>query len=220
MAITTAQQLGLFNGALRLCGNTRLASLTDNQEAQYLLTDVWNDGTGAPQACLEEGYWFFATRTSMLGYDATVTPNFGYAYAFEKPVDWVRTCMVAQDEYFQTPLTQFTDEAGYLYTLLETIYFSYVSNDPKYGLNFNVWPQTFIRAVEGYLARNVIRKLCGGDEAKIAAVEKVADKLMTNARSKAAMNESAKFLPAGTWLRARWGAGQWGNGGNASSLYG
>jgi hypothetical protein len=220
VAITTTQQLGLYNGALRLCGNTRLASLTDNQEARYLLDDAWNDGNGAPQACLEEGYWFFATRTSMLGYDATITPNFGYAYAFEKPTDWVRTCMVAQDEYFQIPLTQFTDEAGYFYTLLQTIYFSYISNAQDYGLNFLVWPQSFVEAVEGYLARKVVRKLCAGDEAKIDKVEKAAEKLMLKAKSKAAMNESAKFLPAGTWLRARWGAGQWGNGGNASSLYG
>ena len=88
MAITTTQQLGLYNGALRLVGNTKLASLTVNEEAQWLLTDVWNDGNGAVQACLEEGLWFFATRTSMLGYDPTITPSFGYAFAFEKPADW------------------------------------------------------------------------------------------------------------------------------------
>ena len=81
MAITTTQQLGLYNGAL-----TKLASLTVNEEAQWLLTDVWNDGNGA--VCLEEGLWFFATRTSMLGYDPTITPSFGYAFAFEKPADW------------------------------------------------------------------------------------------------------------------------------------
>lgn len=220
MGITTTQQLGLYNGALRLVGNARLATLTDNVEAARILNDLWTDGNGAPMACLEEGLWFFATRTSQLTYDATITPQFGYACAFEKPTDWVRTCMVAQDPYFNTPLTQFTDEAGYLFTLLQTVYYSYISNADTYGMDFLRWPQTFVRAVEGYLAANIVRKLCAGDEAKITNVIKGAKALMTNARSKAAMNESAKFFPAGTWLRARWGAGQWGDGGNQNSLYG
>ena len=220
MSITTAQQLGLYNGALRICGNAKLATLADNVEAQYVLTDVWNDGNGAVQACLEEGLWYFAMRTSMLGYDAKVTPKFGYACAFEKPADWVRTAMVAQDEYFNTPLTQVADESGYLYTLLQTIYFSYVSNADSYGMDFPRWPSTFVLAVEGWLAERIVRKLCAGDEAKITAVLKEAKRLMDNAKSMAAMNESAKFLPAGTWLRSRWGAGQWGDGGNQGSLYG
>ncbi len=221
MAITTTQQLSLFNGALRLIGNARLATLTDNVEAQYLLTDVWDEGNGgAAQSMLEQGYWYFATRTSMLTYDATIQPEFGLQYAFEKPTDWVRTSMVAQDEMFQTPLTQYSDEAGYLYTNLQTIYFSYVSNSDRYGLNFAIWPPTFINAFYGYLAMKVVRSLCSGDENKIGAIMKEAKRLLTDARSKAAMNESSKFLPAGTWLRARWGAGQWLDGGQTSSLYG
>lgn len=221
MSISTAQQLGLYNGALRLVGNARLQTLTDNQEARYLLDDVWNDGVGVPQACLEQGYWYFATRTSKLTNDVSITPNFGYNFAFEKPADWVRTSAVCQDEMFLVPLTQIRDETGYWFTLLQTIFVAYVSNDPSYGLNFGIWPESFIRAVEGYMAKNIVRKLCAGDESKIAAVQKEAERLLIDARSKAAMNESEAFFPAGTWLRSRWG--RWGgqsDRGSTGSLYG
>jgi hypothetical protein len=46
---------------------------------------------------------------------------------------------------------------------------------------------------------------------------------MNDARSKAAMNESAGFLPVGTWTRARWGryaGGPLGDGGSRTSLIG
>lgn len=220
MAVSASTQLSLYNGALRLCGQTRLQALTDNIEARYVLDDVWGDGSGAVNAMLEQGLWYFAKRTSQLTYDTSITPNFGYACAFEKPADWVRTMGVCQDEYFTTPLTAFNDEAGMLYSNLETIYFAYVSNDPRYGGAPGNWPPTFTLAFEGYLAARIIRKLTSGDENKIAAIEKLAQRLLLDARSKAAMNESAKFLPVGSWLRARWGNFSTRDGGNQNSLYG
>lgn len=196
-------QLQLYNGACRIVGQSRLQSLTENIEARYLLDDVWNDG--AVQICLEEGMWYFATRTSKLTADTSLTPNFGYRQAFEKPGDWVKTVGVCQDEYFRVPLTQFTDESGYLWADLSSIYFRYVSGGPNYGGNLGLWPQTFAAAVEGYLAANVVRKLTAGDQKKIDSVMKEAKRLMNDARSKVAMNESAAFLPTGSWLRARLG---------------
>lgn len=218
--ISPTTQLSLYNGALRICGNARLAALTDNFEARYLLDDVWGDGSGAVDGMLEKGLWYFAKRTSQLTYDTTITPNFGYACAFEKPADWVRTMAVCQDPYFRTPLTAFIDEAAYLFTDLQTIYFSYVSNSPAYGSNPSLWPQAFVLAFEGYLAERIARKLTAGDENKITAVQKEAKRLLDNAKSQVAMNESATFLPVGSWLRGRWGNFSSRDGGNENSLIG
>lgn len=215
-----ATQLSLFNGALRILGQTQLQTLTDNVEAQYALTGVWNDGNGAINACLEQGLWYFAKRTSMLTYDTSITPNFGYQCAFEKPGDWVRTMAVCQDQDFEMPLTRMIDEAGFLYSDLQTIYFAYVSNAADYGSNMNLWPQSFVLAMEGYLAERVVRAICAGDENKIASVQKEALRLMKDARSKVAMNESASFPPMGSWVRARLGNRSVYDRGDTNSLYG
>jgi uncharacterized protein YqjF (DUF2071 family) len=74
--------------------------------------------------------------------------------------------------------------------------------------------------MEGHLAEHIVRKLTAGDERKIEAVQKEAKRMMTDARSKAAMNESAKFLPIGSWVRSRWGSFSTNDQGNQTSLYG
>ncbi|MGH6714570.1 MAG: hypothetical protein ACREDC_00100 [Bradyrhizobium sp.] len=220
MTFSAATQLGLYNGALRMCGATRLQTLTDNIESRYVLDDAWSDGQGAVNGILEQGLWYFAKRTSQLTADSAITPNFGYGKAFEKPADWVRTMAICQDPYFRTPLTAFSDEAGYFYSDLDILYVGYVSSDPAYGGNPGLWPETFSRAFHGYLAARVIRKLTAGDEQKIEAVQKEALMLLKDARSKTAMNESTSFPPVGSWLRARWGNFSSRDGGDQNSLYG
>lgn len=209
--------LNLYNNALRLCGNTRLAALTDKQEARFLLDDAWNDG--AVQDMLEQGLWYFAKRTAKLTADPAITPNFGYRRVFQKPTDWVRTMALASDEYFNTPITQASDEGGNLYCDLQTIYFAYVSNDPQFGGAYNRWPQTFYNAVGAHLAEQIVWKLTA-DKEKVKLVKGEAKRLLTDARSKAAMNESSAFLPIGSWLRARLGGRVATDGGNKNSLYG
>lgn len=211
-------QLKIYNGALRMCGEARLQSLTDNVEARYLCDDVWGDGDGLIQGVLEQGFWNFATRTSKLTNDTSIQPNFGYQCVFEKPADWVRTVGLCEDEYFNTPLTEYSDEAGYLFTNLPDIFFRYVSNGPDFGSNLGLWPQTFCLAAHGYLASQIVYKLTAGDAKRIEGVKKEAKRLMTDARSKAAMNEAVKFLPMGSWVRNRLGNRSLSNDGGIGGL--
>jgi hypothetical protein len=212
-----AFQLNLFNNALRLCGQTRLVSLTDTQEAQYLLTDAWNDGVVIEM--LEEGLWYFAKRTVELTFDATITPNFGYACAFQKPTDWVRTMAFCSDERFNVPITQMSDEAGYFYCDLQTVFVAYVSSDDQFGAAYSRWPPTFYNAVGGRLAEKIVWKLTG-DVKKMEMVLKESKRRLDNARSKAAINESAAFFPLGTWVRARMGNRTTLDQGDLNSFYG
>src|SRR3546814_6155120 len=99
----TATQLSLYNGALRLCGEAKLANLTEDREPRYVLDDVWDDG--ALRHCLQQGLWNFAMRTVEAEYSPSVEPSFGFRRAFDKPTDWVRTAAMASDEYFRCPLT-------------------------------------------------------------------------------------------------------------------
>jgi hypothetical protein len=137
-------KLQLYNNALLLCGERALGSLTEEREPRRLLDQVYD--TDGIKKCLEMGQWKFAMRTIQIDYDPDVSPTFGYQRAFDKPTDWVVTSSVCSDEYFRAPLLQYTDEAGYWYADLNTIYVRYVSDDAQYGKNIGSWPGSFLEA--------------------------------------------------------------------------
>ena len=198
----TTTRLTLYNGALRLIGERKLASLTENREPRRVLDDAWDDG--AVRFCLEQGLWNCAMRTIRIDYDPSVDPGFGYRFAFDKPEDWVRTAGVAEDEYFNAPLTRYTDEAGYWYSDLQTLYVRFVSDHASYGGDLSLWPQTLVKYVQGHLAEEICERITQHAE-KLDGIQKKTKKRLTNARSKDAMNEGASFMPQGSWSAARQG---------------
>ena len=204
-------QLGLYNGALRILKERKLASLSENCEARRLLDDVWEDGPtgdGAVKYCLEVGQWTFATRTVQADYSPSVEPDFGYRYAFDQPDDLVDVCGIWQDEGLHTPLTRYTDEARFWYCDLQTIYVSYVSNGEDYGGDMSLWPETFKKLVEAYLAKEIAPNLTQGND-RIAIADRAFKNALLEARSGDAMRKPTKFLPTGSWVASR--EGRWGS---------
>lgn len=197
-----ADKLDLYNGALRLCKDRKLASLTENREPRRLLDDAWGDGstTGSVRRCLELGQWTFATRTQMLDASPSVQPDFGYRYAFDQPEDMVDVCGVYQDEYGSTPLLRYTDERHFWYAEITPIYVSFVSCAPQYGADLSLWPQTFADFVEADLANEIVGNLIGADSQRVAASWK--DRRLA-ATSGDAMRKPTKFAPPGSWVLSR-----------------
>lgn len=215
----TVSQLSLYNGALLVIGEGKLASLTEEREARYLLDDAWD--RGAVKACLEAGDWNFAQRTRRATYDPDVTPTFGFRYAFSKPTDWVRTSAISDDEYFGRSLTnyEYRDEAGYWWCDLQTIYISYVSDDAAYGTDYSLWPESFTDFVEHYLAAKIIPRVRQA-ASKREEVEARFEKARRDAMNKDALRDGAKFFPEASWARSRHG-GRGGRGrGNRNRLIG
>jgi len=147
----------MYQHALLLCGERTIDSLTENREPRFLLDHIWDNG--GVDACLAEAQWKFAMRTQLLDYDPDLTMAFGYKRAFAKPSDWIITSAVCEDEYYNTPLLQYSDEAGYWYSDLSQIYVKYVSNDASYGGDLTAWPQTFADFVSAHFASKIIYKL-------------------------------------------------------------
>ena len=197
-----ATRLKMYKQALRLCGETTIASLTEDREPRRLLDEVWDDG--GVQACLEAGQWNFATRTTRFDNDATITPDFGYRYAFEKPDDWVSTMQLAADEYFNVPLLQFLDEQGFWYADETFIYVSYVSNHADWGNNLADWPQLFSTFVAAYFAESIVRKLTSDDE-RVLEVRDRLKQAKLEAKNHDAMGDPTRFPPTGSWVRSRYG---------------
>lgn len=193
-------RLSLYNDALLLCGERPLASLTEDREPRRILDQVWaSDGVSK---CLEMGQWKFAMRTVQIDPDPSVDTQFGYRNAFQKPSDWVITSALCSDEYFNAPLTQYSDEAGYWYADLELIYVKYVSSDSNYGGDLSRWPGTFAEFVASHFASRVVLKL-SADNARTDAILKLRKRLLTEAKNKDAMAGPSSFPAQGSWSMAR-----------------
>lgn len=217
MAISDAEKLSIFNGALLFLGDRQLSALTDNVESRRLLNGVWDrDGI---DTVLEHGQWNFAMRSAKYEYEASITPSFGYSRAFEKPSDCVRVCAICSDEYFTTPLLQYWDEAEHWYADLDEIYVAIVSNDGSYGTNYSLWPPSFKRYVEAWFGSQIVWKLTQNLR-KEEAKKKECKKLLTEALSKDALNNPTTFLPPGQLRLARRGGRSSRDLGNRSRLIG
>ena len=197
----TVSRLSLYNGALLDIGERRLASLTEDRKPRHDLDFLWDNG--ALRFCLEQGSWAFATRTSEMAYDPGIDPDFGFLHGFEKPSDFVRLIAISTNEYFDPPLNRYRPEAGYWFCDEETIYVRYCSDDAAYGMDFSLWPQTFVEFVQSYLAFKLtpgIKNLTDIDR-----VEKNWTKKLLDAQSKDAIQEPTSFPPEGSWAAARHG---------------
>lgn len=221
----TTSRLGLYNGALLLCGQRAIASLTVNEEARYLLDTVYNNG--GIRYCLELGQWLFARRAVRIDYDTSQDPGFGYARAFSKPADWVATSAVCQDGFYKQPLLRYQDEGDYIYADLDTIYARYISDDAGFGGDFSRWPESFREYVEAHFASKVIHSLTG-DKEKLQALlgsdltgqkNGILVSRRKVAKNKTAQAEPTQFAATGSWVRARGGGGG-GDRGNTGSLIG
>ena len=196
-----ATQLGLYNEALRLIGERRLASLSENREPRRVLDDIWADE--AIDYCLEQGLWNFAMRAVQIDASTTV-PNFGYANAFDKPNDHIRTAGVAEDEFFNVPLTAVLEEVGFWFADVDPLYVRYISNANSYGNDLTRWPSSFTKYVAAYLASEAVLTLTQSTD-KQKAIYAIMQQRLRDAKSKDAMADATAFMPQGSWTSSRSG---------------
>lgn len=197
-------KLTLYNEALGHLDERPLASLAENREPRRALDAFF---VGVVNYCLERKFWNFGYRTVEIDASSTMTPLFGYLYAFKIPNDWIRTRKLSAQPTLNPPLTQVSEETGYWYTNITPIYVQYNSNDPLYGMDLGAWPQSFADYVSLRLARKACKRVTGNTELLkgpegIIAQEEKAYKI---SNSICAMNEAIGFAPESGWVRARRG---------------
>lgn len=195
-------RLGLYNEALQILGERTLASLSEAREPRRQLDAAWD--AGAVKYCLARGLWNFAMRSVRMEYSTTIEPSFGYRRAYPHAEDFVRTAAVCSDEYFNSPLLQYVDEAGYWFCNLDELFVRYVSDGAGYGNNLALWPENFARFVAAYLAMKVCMGLTQS-ESKFQTLFKLQALYCKEARATDAQAEPTAFLPAGNWSQARQG---------------
>lgn len=197
-------RLKIYNGALLVCGDTRLTSLTEAREPRYLLDEVWNDdGVGY---CLEQAQWKFAMRSSRMDYNPSIEPDWGFPRAFDKPTDWIATSGIFQDEFMKWPLLDYADEVGYWFANVDQFFVRYVSKATTFGMDLARWPASFTDYVKAYFASRIIRKLPGGSERVDDITHPrtgVLARALLIAKNKDAMAGPATFPTRGSWVLAR-----------------
>lgn len=202
-----ADRLSIYNGALRLLGERRLADLDEDREPRHNLDDIWDDGAVA--FCLAQADWTFARRTLLMKPDPDATTQFGYQNAFTKPDDWARTSGYATDPYFYNVLTSFREETGVFFSDVNEFYLSFVSTDPQYGGDFSRWPIAFTRYVQGYMAGEMVKQP-KQSAADVQVIEQKLEKRFHEAVEQCAASAPPAQLPSGSWVQARMGGrGGW-----------
>lgn len=218
-----ATKIGLYNGALALVGERKLASLTENRETRRLLDDVYED---MRLLALEAGFWKFALRTSKLSYSNSITIDFGYTRAYEKPDDLLRVHKLCEDEFLQIPLIDFSEEGSFWFAHPDDIYISYVSSGADYGLDMSRWTPAFTNYVQHLLAERIVHRIAPPADVGKQGNNNLERKLkmaLNDALAKDAVQGPPQFYPNGTWTSSR--TNNRGNGGrrdrgNRGSLIG
>jgi hypothetical protein len=192
-----ATKLSLYNGALALLKERPLAPTSENREPRRALDSAWD--RGAVRACLEDGQWKFAAKTVMLDASPSLAPDFGFAYGFDKPEDFVKLMGIWSDEMLTQPFRDYREESGFWFGTLETMYVRYVSDDASYGMDMSLWPQSFIELVEADLAAKVAGPLTDTGK-EMLELRKMC---LTRALSRDSLSDPSKRPPEGSWVRSR-----------------
>ena len=207
MAVLDATKLKVYNKALYIVGSRRLVTLTDTREGRRVLDEIWGTDDDLVLWALEKGEWNFALRAAEVDYTPSVSPGWGFTYAFDKPSDFRRLAGLYSDERMHNPLTndQYLDEATYWFTDTSVIYVRYVSDHDDYGLNSAAWSEQFMDLLAARLAERASFRINNSQTDKRMA-EKELERALKAAKSLDAMGEGVKFPPRGSWVRSRSGS--------------
>ncbi len=197
-----ATKLSIYNGALAILGETPLASLSEDRSARYWLDRAWDNGI--VDDCLEQGQWAFATRSQKITNSTSITPAFGYRYAFEIPDDFKGLIGIWTDDYFSDQLEKYFYEADVIYCDYDTIYIKFVSNAATYGYNLARWTQVFSKYVEHHLAVESEPNISNNPSLKAKLETQETSKLIA-AKNFDKRNKQRKKMEAGTWVSSRSG---------------
>ena len=212
-------RLILYNDVLLECKERRIASLSVNEPSRRYLDEVWD--AGWVDDILSAGQWLHAKRSMRLDPETSVATLFGRQYAYEIPVDHLKTMEFCTDDRFNVTLLQVDVGKGYWFADVSPLFVSYVSNDPLYGGDLSKWPPDFTAYARFYGAWRVHPKLTGSKVDR-AELKKNMDIAKRDALSSSAMEQPTKFMPAGTFTSSRLAGrngGRWDRG-SRRSLYG
>lgn len=194
-------KLILYNGALRILAESSV-TLAEDREPRYKLDEVWAEDP--IRYCLARSQWQWASRRVKLSYDVAVEPEFGHRRAFEKPDDFVKLVQICSDESFRNEVRDFAYEKNYFFTHYDDIYMQYVSDDNVYGRDYSLWPESFGKLVQHYMAKDCASRILG-IKTDVEKINALYDQALKVAEDEDALFRPTKKMPQGGWSKGRMG---------------
>lgn len=198
-----ADKLGLYNQALDLIGEKRLAHLSHGRVARHALDDEY---AAVLAECLAQGMWYFAMRTAAASSTSLPTPAHGFTYAYTVPSDCVRTFQLFDSASTLAAQQDAVEISGVYLSRKTPLYVRYVSNGASYGGNLTIWPQTFTRYAYAVLASKVCYTLTRSAE-MCKDVQATADAWLLQARAADAVLASPDNKPYNVYVRREFNEG-------------
>lgn len=175
-------------------------------EAEEILRRLLDEAYAPAVAyLLEQGLWNFASRTVAIEEETDVEPSFGYSYVFEKPSDYVRLVAIADNGTLWPTLDDYLDEGAYWHANVAPLYIQYVSDGASYGNDSSLWPASFKRLLETYLAVEIYPHAPRASARGLEALREIYVRALRDARAKDAFNQAAIRPPPGRLSRSRAG---------------
>lgn len=192
-----ATKLQVYNHALLLMKERRLASLTEDRESRRILDEFYDQ---VLQFCIEQGMWKWAMKRDSLTQQGSGL--YGFTYRFDKPSDFIHLFSASEASDFDPPLVyNFVDEGAFFYANSTPLYIRYTSNATNRGLDLARWPQGFTEFVCSELASWAAFSITG--DPRIAQfLEQRAKVKMANALSLHALTALPGHLPMNAEARA------------------
>lgn len=187
--------LTIYNDALLILGLDRIVDVNDDSLRRSVLDTAINaDLVGS---VLEDIGWHWAITSNKLTYDPSLEPEWGYQYAYRKPLDLHRFDGIWHDEYFRSPIKDYQDEGDIIYCSVQQIFIQYVSSDFLYTPED--WKPSFRRFIAAKLAYDTYQ-LLGGDKERVVATYEQREREM---KSIDAQQSPQHILRSGSWTNAR-----------------
>ena len=151
-------KLGIYNNALQLIGERKLASISENREPRRLLDSAYD--FGAVNYCIEIVKPSFSRKTIKLT-SSNVSANHDLDNVFDLPADWITTVDVYSDSRLDQPISRYINEDRTIACEYSTIYVRYSSSDNSE--DYSKWSPSFLHVVSTYLAREISTRLAPED---------------------------------------------------------
>ena len=157
-------KLGIYNNALQLVGERKLASISENREPRRLLDSAYD--FGAVNYCIEIVKPSFSRKTIKLTV-STTSASHDLDNVFELPADWISTVDVYSDSRLDQPIARYINEDRTISCEYKTIYVRYASADNNAA--FAKWSPSFSHVLSTYLAREISTRLTPEEYDKLDA---------------------------------------------------
>lgn len=157
-------KLGIYNNALTLLGERKLAGEYEARTPRYTLDDVWN--LGAVDYCLELAKPRFAHKTVALTSPATSAEH-AMDSVYTLPTDYKTIVGLYSDDELSENVDRYMIEGRTVVTdVATTVYLRYITNSPA----MSQWTSAFAQMVAAYLAKETASKL---NPSKIEETDKI-----------------------------------------------